>query len=472
MTIMKKPALLVVALGLCMTSLVQASTAPLPKDLPAYGPDKAVPVPDIAQRTLANGLTVWVVSRNGLPKVDMTLAVLGGTAADDPSTPALSSVMTGLLNAGTTSLDAKQIAESLQAMGGDYDATARPDAIVVSATALSAYTAELLHLVADTALHPSFPAAEVALQKANSLQVLKVREGDPAWQAQRAFDAATFGTHAYARSSLTEASIAAVTPETMRQLHAARFRPDRSLLVIIGRISTKDAFRIAEQQFGSWKAEGKAVADMPQAPRDASPQRLLVTREGSVQTNIRYGRPALAASDPDFVPLNVANTILGGGFTSRLTQDIREDKGYSYSPRSMINANRAGGSSLARVDVRNEVTGATLTELNKLYESMASQRPSDEELIGAKRLAAGTYLLRNQIQASLALTLANYWAQGLPPAFFSNYVTETNQVNGDQVQAMGRKYFAPKDQSIILVGDPKAIEAQLKPFGEFKSFKP
>lgn len=472
MTTMKKTSLLVVALSLCVTNMVQASNTPLPKDLPAYGSDKAVPVPEISQHTLANGLTVWVVPRTGLPKIDITLAVLGGTAADDPSTPAVSTVMTGLLNAGTTSLNAKQIAESLQAIGGDYDASAKPDAMVISATALSAYPAELLHLVADTALHPSFPAQEVALHKANSLQVLKVRESDPAWQAQRAFDIAAFGTHAYARNSLTEASIAAVTPETMQALHAARFRPDRSLLVIIGRISAKDAFRIAEQQFGPWKAEGKAVADIPQAPREASPQHLLVTREGSVQTNIRYGRPAVAAGDPDFIPLNVTNTILGGSFTSRLTQDIREDKGYSYSPYSLISANRAGGSSFARVDVRNEVTGATLTELNKLYESMANQAPSAEELVGAKRLAAGTYLLRNQIQGSLARTLANYWAQGLPPTFFSNYVTETNKVSGDQVQAMGRKYFAPKDQSIILVGDPKAIEAQLKPFGEFKSFKP
>jgi predicted Zn-dependent peptidase len=472
MTTMKKPALLAVALGLCIASLAHASTAPLPKDLPAYGPDKAVPVPEISQRTLSNGLTVWVVPRNGLPKIDMTLAVLGGTSADDASTPALSTVMAGLLNEGTTNLNARQIAESLQAMGGDYNAAARPDAIIISATALSAYPAELLHLVADTVLHPSFPAQEVALHKANSLQVLKVRESDPSWQAQRAFDTAAFGTHAYARNSLTEASIAAVTPEAMQALHAARFRPDRSLLVIIGRISAKDAFRIAEQQFGPWKTNGKAVADIPQAPREASPQHLLVTREGSVQTNIRYGRPAVAASDPDFIPLNVANTILGGSFTSRMTQDIREDKGYSYSPHSMINTNRAGGSSLARVDVRNEVTGATLTELGKLYESMGSQAPSDEELVGAKRLAAGTYLLRNQIQGALGLTLANYWAQGLPPTFFSNYVTETSKVTGEQVQAMGRKYFSPKDQSIILVGDPKAIEAQLKPFGEFKSFKP
>ncbi|RDD81857.1 insulinase family protein [Dyella tabacisoli] len=469
---MKKPKLLVLALGLCLTGLAHASTAPLPKDLPAYGPDKAVPVPQVAQRTLSNGLTVWVVPRDGLPKVDVTLAVLGGTAADDPSTPALSSVMAGLLNEGTASLNAKQIAESLQAMGGNYEANAKPDAIVISASALSAYTAELLHLMADTTLHPSFPAQEVALHKANSLQALKVREGNPSWQAQRAIDRATFDTHPYARNSLTEASIAAVTPEAMRALHAAHFRPERSLLVIIGRMSAKDAFRIAEQQFGAWKAEGKALAEAPQAPREAMPQRLLVTREGSVQTNIRYGRPSLSASDPDFVPLNVANTILGGGFTSRLTQDIREDKGYSYSPFSMLNANRVGGSSFARVDVRNEVTGATLTELNKLYESMASQAPSDEELVGAKRLAAGIYLLRNQIQGSLAQTLANYWVQGLPPTFFSNYVTEINQVNADQVQAMGRKYFSPKDQSIILVGDPKAIEAQLKPFGEFKPFKP
>jgi predicted Zn-dependent peptidase len=327
-------------------------------------------------------------------------------------------------------------------------------------------------LVADTALHPSFPAKEVALAQANAMQELKVQESSPAWQAQRAFDHAAFGSHPYARDALNEASVQASTPETLRALHDARFQPDRSLLVIVGRIDAAQAFELASEQFGAWKSDGKALAATAPAPGEAAAKRLIVPREGAVQSNIRYGRPAIPASNPDFIPLTVADTILGGGFTSRITQDIREDKGYSYSPFSRFNAQRAGGSAFARVDVRNEVTGATLAELAKLYDSMATQPPSAEELTGAKRLVGGIYLLRNQIQGALTATLAGYWVDGLPPDFLGRYVAEANKVTADQVQAMGRKYFASKDQSIVVVGDPKAIDAQLKPFGKFEVFKP
>lgn len=460
------------ALGMALAGIAQASTAPLPKDLPAYGPAKPLPTPQIAQHTLPNGLTVWVVSRDGLPKINVALSVLGGTAADAAATPAMSRMLARLLDEGTTSRSSRDIAEALQAIGGNYNASADDDAVSIRASALASHAPQLLALVADTALHPSFPANEVTLAKANALQSLKVQESDPDWQAQRAFGHAIYGEHPYARDSLTEASVEAASPESLRALHDARFRPDRALLVIVGRIGADEAIKLAEQQFGNWKASGKALADTAPAPRQTAPKRLLVPRDGSVQSNIRYGRPTVPASDPDYIPLTVANTILGGGFTSRIVQDIREDKGYSYSPWSRFNANRVGGSAVAEIDVRNEVTGATLSELAKLYDSMATQPASTEELTGAKRLVGGIYLLRNQIQGSLTATLANYWVDGLPPSFLGSYVAEANKVTTGQVQAMGSKYFDPKDQSIVIVGDPKAIDAQLKPYGTFTVFKP
>ncbi|WP_266169427.1 M16 family metallopeptidase [Dyella subtropica] len=464
---------LALALGLSLAGITQASTAPLPKDLPAYAPDKPLPVPQITQRTLPNGLTVWVVPRTeGLPKVSLSLAVLGGTASDDASTPAISSLLAGLLNEGTDTLSSQQIAEHLQTIGGDYGAEASDDAITITADALSAHAPELVQLVADTVLHPSFPEKEVILTKANALQSLKARDANPNWQAQRAFSTAAFGDHPYARSSITTASIEATTPASMKALHAKRFRPDRTVLVIAGRISADEAMTLAEQQFGGWKGEGPKPAVVPAAPSQVAPQRLLVTREGAVQSNIRYGRPTVATNHPDYIPLAVTNVILGGSFSSRLVQDIREDKGYSYSPRSRVASFREGGNALAQVDVRNEVTGATLSELTKLYDSMGTQAPSDEELNGAKRLAIGGYLLSNQIQSTQAGSLARFWVEGLPASYLGTYVAKAQAVTADQVQAIGRKYFAAKDQSIIVVGDPKAIDGQLKPYGEFKPFKP
>lgn len=463
---------LAIALGLVLAGAAHASTAPLPRDLPAYGPDRPLPVPQIARRTLANGLTVWVVPRDGVPKVNLTLAVLGGTAADDAAAPALSQLMADLLKEGAASRSSRDIAEALQAIGGSYSASASDDAVTIRAGALASHAPQLLALVADTALHPAFPAGEVALAKANAAQSLKVQQSDPDWLATRAFRHAAFGAHPYARNALTEATVQAASTDSLRTLHDARFRPELALLVIVGRIGTEQAFALAEQQFGDWKASGKALPDTAPVPAAVAAQRLLVTRNGAVQSTIRYGRPAIAANDPDYIPLTVANTMLGLGFSSRIMQSIREDKGYSYSPISRFNANRVGGSTVTEVDVRNEVTGATLAELARLYDGMATQPASAEELNSAKRLVGGIYLLRNQMQGMLGGTLANYWVAGLPPDFLGSYVAEANKVTAAQVQAIGRKYFAAQDQSIVIVGAPEAIKAQLEPYGSFAAFKP
>lgn len=468
-TIRLKASLLTIALALATTT--QAAETPMPKELPPYGPERPLPVPQITQRTLPNGLTVWVIARDGMPKVDVQLSVLGGMSSDDPKYPAQSNLMAGLFNEGTDKYDSRQIAEKLQAMGGDYGANAGRDSIGVNAMALASHADELIELVADTVLHPSFPAKEVALSKTNALQALKVNESDPAWQARRAFTHAAYGNHPYAHDELTEASIDAVTPESLKQMHAQRMRPDRALLVIVGKVDTDQVLKSVEQQFGGWKAQGPAPADIPVAPSSVPPQKLLVARAGAVQTNIRYGQAAVPMRDPDYIPLTVANTVLGGGFSSRLTQDIREDKGYSYSPFSRLDVRRSGGDAVATVDVRNEVTGATLSELAKIYESMGTEPASPGELMRAKRLIAGVYLLRNQVQSSLAGTLARYWVSGMPPSFITSYVTETGKVTAEQVQAIGRKYYAPGQQSIILVGDPKAIDPQLKTIGTFTPFK-
>lgn len=470
-TIRLKASLLAVALGLTAT-LAHATEAPMPKDLPPYGAERPLPVPQITQRTLPNGLTVWVIPRDGLPKVTVQVAVLGGTAYDDPQHPAQAQLMASLLNEGTATLSSRQIAEKLQAIGGDYGASAGRDSIGISASALASHADELIALVADTALHPSFPAEEVTLQKANSLQGLKVQEADPDWQSMRAFDHAVYGDHPYARDDLTEVSINAATPESLRALHDARMRPDRALIVIVGKIGADDALAAVTKYFGEWKSQGPAPASVPNAPTSMPAQKLLVARDGAVQTNIRYGQPAVPMRDADYIPLTVANTVMGGGFSSRITQDIREDKGYSYSPYSMLDVRRNGGNTLAVVDVRNEVTGATLAELAKIYQGMATEPASEGELLRAKRLIAGIYLLRNQIQGSLAGTLSRYWVSGMPPSFMTSYVTDTGKVTAEQVQAMGRKYFAPGQQSIILVGDPKAIDPQLKAIGSFTPFTP
>lgn len=449
---------------------VAGPKAALPKDLPPYGADKPLPVPQIEKKTLANGLEVWVVPRDGLPRVDYVLAFRNaGYAADAPEAPGFADALGYMLNEGTQTHDSKQIAELAQGMGGAIGGSASSDGISVGANALSSHAGPMMALLAEVARTPSFPDKEVSLAKNNQLQELKAAEAQPGFKAERALAAAVYGDHPYARTQSTEASIAAITPQALRDAHIRRFRPDRALLVVTGRIGADEAMRLAEDAFGDWKASGEPLPDAVAARSEASPSFVRIQRDGSVQSALRLGRPGIAATSADYIPLALTGTVLGGGFSSRLMQNLREEKGYTYGARGGSSALRQGGRISASADVRNEVTGAALKEFLSEFARIGSEPVPAQELEDNKRYVAGGYLLNNQMQAAVAGTLAGNWLVGLPPEFLGEYVPRIRAVSAEQVQAMGRKYFDPKQQSIVVVGDGKAVDAQLKDYGSFKA---
>lgn len=346
-------------------------------------------------------------------------------------------------------------------------AYASNDGLTVAANALASQAEPMLALLAEVARTPSFPENEVTLAKANALQGLKAAEAQPGFRAERAISAAVYGDHPYARTQPTEASIEAITREQLQAAHAQRLRPDQALLVITGRIDAETALKYATEAFGDWKVEGKAAAAIPMARTQAKPSFVHLDRSGSVQSSVRIGSPSIPASHPDYVPLRLTSTILGGGFSSRLMQNLREDKGYTYGAGVGYRAGLSGGGMIASADVRNEVTGAAIGEFLHEYQRIGNEVVSAEELQMNQRYVAGGYLISNQLQASVASTLASNWLVGLPPEFLGEYVPKIRAVDAKQVQAMGKKYFDPKAQSIIVVGD-KSVVAELKEFGKFE----
>lgn len=451
------------------STAIAGPKAQLPKDLPPYAPDGVLPVADIAQKTLANGMTVWVVPRDGLPRVDYVLALRGaGFAADAADSPAFATMLAGLLTEGTAQRDSKAIAEAAQGFGGSVGAGAGNDGVTLFGNALSSHRRGMLDLLAEVARQPSFPEKEVKLAQANALQGLKAAEAQPGFKATRALLAATYGDHPYARVQPTEAGITAVTADKLRGEHARRFRPERALLVITGKVTPAEGFALAERAFGDWKGIGTAPAEVAAARREAQPSHVLIQRDGSVQSSLALGRPAIAATDADYIPAQLAGIVLGGGFSSRVMQNLREDKGYTYGARAGLAAARAGGRISAGADVRNEVTGAAIKEFFHEFDRLGTEPVPATELEDTKRYVAGGYLITNQMQGAVAATLANNWLSGLPAEFLGQYVPKIRAVDAAQVQAMAKKYYAPKDQSIIVVGDGKAVAEQLKPYGEFE----
>ncbi|MCD9046388.1 M16 family metallopeptidase [Luteimonas sp. MHLX1A] len=471
---------LALALGAClfagMAHAQQPGTAPvaappteLPAGLPDYDADRALPELGLIEHRLDNGLTVWVLPRQGgLPKVNYVLAVRGGLASDPKGLPGMSNLLAGLLQEGTATRSSVQIAEELQRLGASMGASASSDGLLVMASGLSSSAQPLADLFADVVRNPAFPANEVQLAKTNALQSLKAMEAQPGYQANRAMGRLLFGDHPYGNTLPTEAGITATDVTGLQAAHTARFRPDQALLVIAGPVDGDQALALARSAFGDWRGEGEGVAAVPAPDYPTQAQFVLIPRAGSVQSAVRIGRPAFDADDDRAIPAALANTILGGGFDSRLMRNLREDKGYTYGAGSSFGLRAQGGAFQAQADVRNEVTGAAIGEFLKEFEAMRTSAVQADELQRAKRYTAGTYLFQNQLQGAVASALASNWVLGRPADYLSSYVDRTSRVTAAQVQAVAREFFDPARQSIVVVGDA-GVADQLAPYGDFSA---
>jgi predicted Zn-dependent peptidase len=439
---------------------------PLPKDLPPYGPLEPFKAPQATARTLSNGLTVWLVPRPGFPKIACAVAVRGGMAADAKDRPGLSQLVVAAVDQGTKTRTAKQIAEDLQAAGGDLSGGAGSESIVVSTSVLSSKIEAGLTILADVLQNATFPDREVELAKRNAVEGLRSDEADPGFLARRALARAVFGDHPYSVISGTRESFEKTTAEDLRHEYAKRFRPDQAVLVAVGDFQPEALAATIESLFGKWSApKDPPLAAIPQPSHPAPHEVFYVERAGSVQTNMLFGTRGPTRRDPDYAATRVANAIYGGMFGSRLTLNIREDKGYTYSPWSGLSSHREAAILQTSAAVRNEVTGASVNEINYELNRMATTAPGQEELMQAQRYLTGTRALELQSQSAVARELAQLWVLGLPPEELGAESAAVQKVTARDVTQVGAKYFPAARQTIVAVGEKKVIEEQLAPFG-------
>lgn len=454
--------LLVLAAGLASA----VGDAALPKDLPPFGQDKPLPVTRIEQSTLSNGLQVWIVPRPGLPRFAAYLAIRGGTAADPAGMLGVSRVLGDALTAGTASRSSRQIAEELQAVGAEMNAAIGDDAYTLSVVGLSSGSATMLEILADIARNSSFPDDEVELARENAIQGLMAAESRPGTLVERVFAGAEFGSHPYALVLPEKSVLESITPELLRQEFRRRFRPDRALLVVAGAIDPVAVKSEIDARFGGWNGEGQPVPQAPPAPLGGERRILVLDRPGSIQSEIRVGRAIVPATHPDFYALLMANTILGGSGTDRLYQNIREEKGYTYTPRSSLVPYERGGTLEAEAAVRNEVTAAALMEILYEFDRLGTTVTPEEELARAKRFQTGIYLLRNETCSGVANSLCNYWVRGQDATALTQFVSRIEGVTAESIREVSRKYLASRQQTIAIVGDAKVIIPEIEQFGK------
>ena len=453
------------AMLLCSLAIAAEKDVPLPKDLPAYGRNVLFTPPPVVQKRIANGLTLWLAPVKGFPKVTFELAVKGGFAADPQDRSGIAQLVASALLEGTKTLSAKQVAETIQGCGGDLNADASADTISIRTSVLSEKAEAALGVLSDIAQNAAFPDDEVKIVKQNAASQLESDEAEPRFLARRAFRRAVFGSHPYSVISPTEKTIQQTTTAELKREFARRFRPGQAALIAIGDFDPEQLQTAIEKDFGNWRGSGEGIAGTEAPAGSITKTVIYVPRPNSVQTTFFIGGLAPNLPAPDHEAAELANAVYGGMFGSRLIRNIREDKGYTYSPYSYVSSFYAAGLLVTQADVRNEVTGPSFNEISYELNRLATTAPDHDELERAKRYSIGSMTIFLQAQSRLAGTLSEYWVDGLKPEDLAREGEKLDRTSEADVQAAGEKYFPMSRMTVVAVGDENVIRKQLAPFG-------
>lgn len=466
-------AALLLLLGACVSgappaeapapAAIEASAAePAREAPPAPLPARPLAFPPFEEFTLPNGLQVIVVEKHDQPIVNANLYIRAGGAADPAGKTGLASLMAEVLTKGTASRSAKQIATTIESVGGSITAGAADDYVVVSDNVLTEQLPLAIELLSDVALHPTFPADELEIARTRTVSALKVALAQAATVAQRRFAEEVYGKgNAYSRAPLPE-TVGAIQRADLDAFHDRYFRPGNAILVVSGDVGTSRVQELTRRYFGGWKAgTAPAVALGEPPPRDATTI-YLVHRPGSVQSNILVGNSAITPDDPDFYPLEVLNKIVGGGTDSWLFTILREQKGWTYGAYTSVARPKGTGYFVANAEVRTAVTDSALVEMLHLLRQARDQEVSKRDLDAAKSFLVGSFPLRIQTAGQIAAQLAENRLLGLDVSDLVGYRDRIEAVTPADIQRVAREYVRPDKAVIVVVGDATKVYPTLQ----------
>ena len=444
-----------------MTALIAAERAAL---VPEVKPPRAVKLPTVADETLKNGMRVLAARRSGVPRVEARLVI--PTARGEAGPSARLRMVTRTLLAGTSRRSAVAIAELLQSIGGNLDAYSDEEDVVLTGSALSTYTGVLLDLMAEVLLDATHPDEEVALERDRMIQEITLARSQPETVAREALMRRVFGKHPYGRGLPDPKEIGKVKASVLGETRTAWLAPTGAVLVVVGDVRPDQIVATAADAFARWKAaKGTGQPGLP-APGAIKPgPALLLDRPGAVQTNLRMAGEGLARRDPDYPALGIANLILGGYFISRLSDNVREKRGYTYGISTGVQHLRQTSFFTLQTDVGTEHTGPALVEIRYELERMLVGPIEPSELLSAKRYLAGTLAMAIQTQAGLASYLATLAVNHLPLSYLRDFPAAAEAVTADEAITVARRFFAPDRLVRVYVGDAATIEPVVSALG-------
>ena len=437
---------------------------------PALGVERPVAWPKRTARALSNGLQVVLAESHTFPKMLGQLSFRSGNAIVAGRTPGLAEMTAAVVRTGTASRPSRRIEEDLRRMGADLGTHAGADSSAISVSGLAEFSGGLLELIADLARNASFPEDEFERERRQRFEELRVERTTPGFLASERLRSVLFGEHPYAIVAPTEEQVAAYQRQQLLEFYERHYVPADALLILVGDFSTEATFDQVEKVFGSWSAPEPEQPSFPAPPRPSGRHVHLVHLPGSVQTQVLLGNLAITRQDPDWYRTVLANSIYGGAFHSRLVLNIREQKGYTYSPRSSLNPLRHYGYFSVHAAVRNEVVAATLTEMFYEMDRMRSVPVTPEELESARSYLTGVFSLGVATQDGLLGQLSTVYLDRLAEGYLETYRERVRALGAQDVTAAAGRHFDSANAQIVLVGDRGLIAEQAALFGRVTEY--
>jgi len=421
-------------------------------------------IPSAFETTLPNGLRVVIFDNDRLPLVSFRLAFLSGDAHDPDGHVGLTSAMVSMMTEGTEESSSRELAERVERLGASLSISSSDDFTIVSASALSMYTADILDLIAEVVFRPTFPEDELDLYRRNTIENLKFQRSQPNFLANEQTSRILYGSHPYATIAPKAADVEKISREDLKQLHQDRIIPNNAVLLVVGDVDRDELISKLEEHFGRW-----AVGNVPPPISADIPSRTertvtIVDRPGSAQSNIVLSNPGVNRTHPDYFPLLVMNQVLGAGASSRVFMNLREEKGYTYGAYTRLDMKRLAGDLEATAEVRTTVTGDSLKEFFYELDRIRDEIVSEEELNDAKNYLSGVFPLRAETQEGMTGLILNQQLYGLSSDYLQTYRDQVNSVSAEEVQRVAREHIHTDSLAIVIVGDASEILPQVREY--------
>ena len=450
--------------------MMASRTVEVPNGVPALASERAVTWPKRTKARLSNGLEIILAESHSIPKFHGELFFRSGNAAVADRAPGLAEMTATVVRTGTTKRASRQIEEDLRRIGADLSSNSGSDTSAISFAGLSELSEPLLALVNELAREAAFPEAEFERERRQKLEEVKLERTQPGFLASERLRKVLFGAHPYGQVSPSEAQVAAYRRDDLQTVYREFYTPGNALLLLVGDFDSNEMLSTAEKVFSNWKGAKPAARTFPAVSNPRGRKVYLIHVPGSVQTQILAGCHAITRKHPDWVKLGLTNSLYGGAFNSRLVMNIREDKGYTYSPRSGVSALRQHGYFSVSAAVRNDVVAASLTEIFYELDRLRSVPVPEPELADAQNYLSGVFSMGLATQDGLLSQFSTVALNELPDDYLETYRQKVRAITPEDLLLTARKYFDSANMQIVVVGDRAQIEAQAALFGDLEIF--